>query len=307
MDYLKNCASFVSNTINQSLEVLVPVALDASLQLGLQDQKIAKVVSGIFISFSGLNLLRKTAFQGKPISQPTNQNVNHSSNWGTIGVGILATAYGTYNLVTGLMELYSSPEDKVYKAHEGYDEEIEYENTIKFGPYQKCDDRLRFVEEELKSCPGARQLWEDLQDEKAFTVRCTTFEDAPTGAVVDTRNRVIGLSDPSDRMTENLLFELNNLKQAHQISFNQYRACQQDPYTFAENVERIEYDTAKYTFDMAEKCIEQGYWPEGYSTFTKFKNGEWHDFPSYLETQKSNGHYDLYVQSHRERCPKVKK
>ena len=288
--------------LGEGLKFVAPIAIDATFKLSLQDQKIAKLVGGLLITLQGIELT-KNGLGGRNLNSHQTKPIQ-TIKWPQLTLGLLATAYGIYQLMTGLLEIVPAAQAKTINKPQQDIEDYDPYSPIKFGPYKTCESRLQEIKEDIHNCPTAQQLWNKLESEKPFSIHCASFEKAPTGAFVETQTRKIFLSDLSERMTENLLFEMNNLDQAQNLRFVQVQACSKGPEWYAEQVEKIEYQTLQNTYRIAEECIESENWPAEYSTFTSMKNGDWAEFDAYLEDQKSNGHYDLYVQSWNERCKK---
>ncbi|MCB1213091.1 MAG: hypothetical protein KDK40_02215 [Chlamydiia bacterium] len=167
-------------------------------------------------------------------------------------------------------------------------------------PAHTCEARLAQAKTTFFSCPPAKKLWDEVDQEGAFTITCMPAETAPTKAMTWLETREILISSGNTEMLSPLLFELNNLKRAKVgILLSQNKCTFENADAYAKLIERLEYGTTKDTHEMATHCVDNGYWPVNSLNYREefagnSKDSNWNTFEGYLKTQEKYGHTDFY-------------
>lgn len=282
----------------------LPTALISLAHLGLQDCRTGKVVAGIGLTVLGTSLL---IFSGLPKnlnsriwSVTNNESAPKSTvRWGMAAAALLIIMYGIYNIAVGILELtYSSTQ-----LHKAVDDKIISQ------PYDEkaCDLKIARGKKLFLSCPHARKLWNDVERNGGFTVRCGTDADAPVGAKVWVETRIIVVAHSNKEMVSPLLFELNNLKNAKGLSATTLNKCGIDIESYVRTVEELEYQTARATYEISNSCFKEGYWTQDLIQYHDAFNGksarnDWSSFEGYLKSQEMYGHADLYRMEWYKKC-----
>lgn len=292
----------MSDVVNQGVPVIIPAALSTLIQVNLQDMRIGKIVGGIGWTLSGARLVAASGIPKNLKSWYWDDNRDKSSNpktlqWGTAAAGLLITSYGIYNIATGILELTDLNDIKVCKPG---DSKFSNKNNL-----NTCDIKLLKAKEQFLSCPEARNLWNEVERNGKFSIRCATnSETAGQGALCNIGRREILLSETDNSYVGSLLIELNNLKggkEAHSISTNR---CYTGIEAYAIGMEKFEYETVQNTYRVSNSCVKGGFWPRDLKQYSNVFNGKfiWRSLEDYLETQESNGHTDVYRKWWYEKC-----
>lgn len=114
-------ASQTIQLVQENLPLVLSQATNQLVQLGLQDQRIGRIIGGVVLFTTSSHLFAKTV-QVRYI-QPK-QNVNqhpHINRWRWTAVGLAAMitmAYGVSQVAAGVLEITSTPHDKFLVCHD---------------------------------------------------------------------------------------------------------------------------------------------------------------------------------------------
>lgn len=145
------------------------------------------------------------------------------------------------------------------------------------------------------SYPEAKRLYQRVQTEGAIRI-------IPVRAVEDleacwgSTNRHILINMAKQKSTEtiiaSILFELQNAVNSHKLDalYNSVEKGHLSQETFAEQIERIEYENLVKAHNLLEEGKRAGYYPRA-CQLPRFS-----DFADYLATQEEMGHTDYHRQ-----------
>lgn len=171
---------------------------------------------------------------------------------------------------------------------------LAYDNYSRLG--QTCEDQLRDSLELIKTCPAAKNLWDQVEQEGFFNINCVSKYKVATGSV-KLSSRTISVSvhsDSTEPMVETILFELNNLKQSKKFLELDNQTCSMSPKNYATEIEKIEYSSGIKTQETMNQCSARDNWP----TFNNFYD----DFETCLEAQINSGHTSHIIEIWHEYC-----
>lgn len=172
MSYLRNGLSLIVDSLNQNAHFLMPLVISKAVEINLQDYRIGKIVFGVGLTISGLNLMiankvssiLKSWYWTNIDMENKEDNTSETVRWLTITLGFVIASYGIFNITTGILELTSN---------EGSSANM-------------CAVQLLKAKERFLSCPEGLKLWDKVNSEGSFTIRFVTKNEAPTGACVFT-------------------------------------------------------------------------------------------------------------------------
>lgn len=149
-------------------------------------------------------------------------------------------------------------------------------------------------------CPESRAVYDQVKAKYKSELSVDFLPRAVLGgsAASDPESGIIRIAkDLSDeRKLDNFLFELVNLSQSDKINTLVDHACSFTSREFASRVERIEYDTNQISNKIRKACAAYG--------FDQTKSLEFSSFSEALKFQKQTGHWQRYVEYHKNACPK---
>lgn len=297
--------SVISRVINQSAQIMMPTALDILMEMSFQDARIGKIVGGIGLTVSGASLMVASGIPKTLKSRYwTNAQTNESTSktalrWGTAAAGLIITSYGVYNITTGIFELIApNPEQQDKTSDSKFPKNMISSTT--------CDADILNAKKQLLSCPEGQQIWDEVENEGPFTIRCATSDEAPAGSIVYIEKREILLSETKE-MVKSLLFELTNLKRAEIASLVGRNKCGLNVEDYVVGTEAIEYGSVLDTHKIAENCIKGGFWSSELDQYQeefsgKYSDTDWTSFEGYLATQEKYGHADFYRMQWYKKC-----
>lgn len=281
--------------------VLISDAIESSAQAGFKDERIGKLAGGIFLMFSGLYVLYESGLfnilKTKNLKIFTNEKIPKGEKIFLAGVallGVASTCIGIYSIILGLFELTigNQTRDRLYYASN------HLKNSKKDSPIRDCEFRLEEAKQKILDCPFSRELVNAVAAKGPFSVQCETKEMNPTGASVDIYERKIFIADIDQKMVPPLLFELVNLQRSEEYTKLQQTKCEKRMHVYADQMEKLEYNTAKITNEISQQCVKIGRWSKDLVVYAdKFdpKNpNSWNSLDGYLQYQEKRGHTDLY-------------
>lgn len=304
MNLISSSSQSIMKELQRGLQDIAPIVVQEILAKGWQDTRIAKLVSGIFLTLAGLYFISKSGFTknvNHKISQVISPNreqarTEQKIQWSVVSLGFLVTAYGIYNLVSSLVEF------KPIASISKFNPENQCENIPNFD-IPKEEDAIYEAKKRIDLCPYSKKLWHTVERGGAVTIFQANPAEAHFGAFCDPERREIHLAHQNIKlMTKDLLFELNNLKQSFSLEFLDSNTCFLTAEQYALKKEKIEYDSALQTYKITQKCIDLGAWPANSFLYNGFKSGLWTNFDQYLETQKNSGHFNTYIEDWHHTC-----
>lgn len=168
-----------------------------------------------------------------------------------------------------------------------------------------CKERIYTAIDQLHSCPESKQLWDEMANKLTSIGYGKTEEVGKAGVSSKTGQIRISEDSNTDEIKHNLVFELNNLKQAEKFHTVEQEACEMEVDNFATAIEKIEYESAKRTYEIYESCIKGGFWPENslYGFKEQFSGmAPWNSVESMLQLQEISGHTDSYRNAWYQTC-----
>lgn len=307
MNITTSVSQSIISKFQQGLKALAPEMVNEVINKGWQDERIAKLVSGFFLTLAGLNLVAKGGlFKNVQIKMAhiihpnaDRGNGEQKIHWGAVSLGLVVSVYGVYNLISGLFESKQAREPVKFNP------ESQCPSTPDLDTRSKDHESIYNAKKQIDACPAAKKLWNIVDQNGGVTIFHTNAEEAHFGAFCDPKNQEIYLAPQSLRMmTKDLLFELNNLKQSFTLNFLDDNTCFLTAENYALRKERIEYDSALATYKITKKCIDSGAWPADSYLYYGFKSGLWSNFDGYLHTQKEQKHFETYVEEWYDLCKK---
>lgn len=273
MTFISSGISFLCSAARQVTQAIVSVAVNTAIEAGFQDQRIGKIVGGVFLTFAGIGVTigsgvpkrLKARFITKKEMDRAEGTRETALRYATAALGLATTCYGIYNVVMGIVEFIPCSE----------------------GP-------LKSAKEELLSCPEFRKLWNEVEAEGPFTL-CSTVEGHDARTEIKQRQIFVGrhvtyLRDYS------LVFELNNLKRSKEFFLIKAQECRMSVDEYATSIEKIEYDSLIEAGNIANACQKRGIWQGWYPSFL------YTSFEEYLRSAEMFDHTDLYRVQYRYDC-----
>lgn len=245
--------SHISNVTRQFSE-----AVHTAIQTNWQDFGMKKIIerslplalSASLFACTGMYLLKAKSWMNV---SSTNQEPSTKKvlRYGMFTIGFIALCYSAYMIASQIMEFWTPPTFSFpfCGAEATFVEEFTED---------MCPIHLAQAKETFLSCPEAKNLWDYLQAEKTFSVRCVPSSEVAFRATINPTFREIMITDHKE-MVRNLLFELNNLKQAKRIKQFIDIMCDFPPDTFALNIEGIEFASNENTIRIANQCLSYGW------------------------------------------------
>lgn len=148
--------------------------------------------------------------------------------------------------------------------------------------------------------PEAYQLFQEVSNAGQFTIELVSSEQAPTGGAVRPKTREILLSKTISDWGPSLLFQLNNLKQAKEILHINENMSSLGPEGYTTRTQRVEWQSALKSHEIARKCIKRGVWPPSWDRYAEAFTGrpdapmDWTTFEGFRKTQETTMQADLY-------------
>ncbi len=168
------------------------------------------------------------------------------------------------------------------------------------------------VKEEFFRCPLARDYWGLIESAGAFSVEEGDEESCATGAALIVGSRRILITPTCEHKPAALLYELASLAQAEYIDLFLMLKCDFDTDEFAKGVELMDYSTTSKAHEIAEECVDGGWWPAEWDEFAELfaivcedddcTLGAWADFEDYLAQREGTGHTDMQRLQWYEEC-----
>lgn len=168
MNYIGAGVSFLSSATRQAAQVLLPVAVSAAIEAGLQDQRIGKIVGGSCLIISGISVTiasgvparLKARFITKKEIDSFESTKKTALRYGAATVGLVTTCYGVYAVAMGVLELMTWNENSVQSA-----------TMPDASSIVNCrEGELKNTKEELLRCPEAQKLWNEVDVPGPFTL-----------------------------------------------------------------------------------------------------------------------------------------
>ena len=270
--------SSIVHTFTQSVQSILPYA-EAAIGRNL---RITNIMKGAGFTLAGVGLVT-ASFQGRASS---------SLKWGSRLAGLAMTCYGVYSILQGM-----------------YQPRLPIHILSDIRPMQgtmSCQEALERAKKELLSCNNVKKLWNQVENEGAFVVRCATAsESVPAGALTWVDKREIVVSDKiSSTMTRGLLFELLNLKQAKAALQLNQKACAIGMEPYVHQIRAIEYKTAQAAYRRSKVCVSEGIWDKSLLWYQElFENPAIKD-PKWIFFANSElqGHADIYRSNWQAHC-----
>lgn len=250
---------------NRFSEFMIYEAMNAAIQTAWKDSRIGKIVRGAGLFTVGSLLISASGvFKMKPKFwtniAPSNQEplLTKALRYGMSAIGLIAICYGIYNIALGTLGLAA------FNITEELSSSLVQSNLVNQLPENSCQEHIDHAKQTLLSCPEAKDLWENLERENPFSIRCAQDSEAIFGAKLYLKNREIVIANDTE-MGNSLLFELHNLQQLKKINVLQENMCKLTPDNYAVNVEEVEYLTRIRTQSIAKKCFSRGLWSEEFA------------------------------------------
>jgi len=317
MNYIKAGCQATVNFIEQNSPCLVSYSFHELQNLCLQDRRIAKVVSGFFLSLMGIALLVKKGWNPLPIRIIEDAGGRHQRktciNYKVLLASLMLTGYGFYQFFSGLNEFYSFAKGQKSKM-EKWEEfenslsemEMEWHTkpktcqpaplALEYGPLSRqVPEQFNDVDDLIYRCDLTRVMKYRLdQPDSPLLLRETTEKISFNECL----SKVISLKRTSiNEMVHDYVFQLTRLRNEF-LPILQSVPCDLNETMYAKALEKIEYNCAIQTRDSVLSCIQNGQWPKGAAyLFDK-------DFTAFFKMRQENGHYQAYIEEWKRYCPK---
>lgn len=282
---------------------LMPTAANITVQMVSRDPRVRKILYGSTLTALGIGLVVRSGIPKKLKSwtyktAPQESVSMTAIRCGTAAMGLFALGYGVYSLSTGILELTQPHEVVMYGTPHGKPSKASVDS-------KSCQQRVQEAKKQLLSCPEAKKLWDEVKSEGPFRLKCAANQELPTGCEARLWDREIRFAKDSTKIPQDLLFELNNLKQAEPALNLIVNMCDLNADDYSRSMEEMEYQNSKNDYLISQKCIKDGYFPKDYYTRMPLidpKTSEWIPFKKYLSQLEKTPHPDLYRKFWYEQC-----
>lgn len=293
----------VIQTCQKAITSAAPMALWAAIATSSTDNRVKNISLCLGCMGTGLALIRQSGAT-QSLKSWTWKEEAPSSNWTMAGAGALLMIFGTYQFATGFVS--PTVQEPVHMPMLSdtcpLPEPFQQEFTPMEEPFsepESCEEAIEQAKSIFLRYPDARKLWEEVEEEGPFKVRCGTSQEAPYGDVCISATREIVIEDG---LRDNLsglgstLFELNNLRSTKAFELARLNPCvaytEAQREKFVRDIEQVEYDNVKRACEITRNCVDQGCWPEGYGITAEGFNLD--SFSDYLRVQEESGHSNAY-------------
>jgi hypothetical protein len=216
--------------------------------------------------------------------------------YGAAFVGIAAACYAAYNIA---LKTLTPPHPLEHNAFTG-----------------PLENMLEQTKDYLLLCPQAKELWEDVQKERPFTLKNAEINIQGQAVEHVTRipffNWIIpGMEEYEIRLSNKikdhervavLLFELNNIDQMGVLGQLSSHACHYTPDEYAETIERSEFLSGQRTYQVSEQCVNRGIWPKSWHLYEESFKFRKINFEDVLKSQILNEHTYTYWKQWYNKC-----
>lgn len=311
MNNLTNGMVFLNDLFKDGIKETIPVAINSALEIGLQDERIAKILYGLGATILGFQLIKSSLPAGS-LKQKKFSNHDHKPNtqrtqvqWTLVALGIAAIAYGIYSLTKGALEFQRAEEMVIHKAFQDHaSTKLSSKNALK-----DCATRVTAAKKQFLACPEGKTLWDQLQAKGGVKLSCVSEDKAPGGAVTLAVAREIHFSEKKQDILEALAFEANNLFLSENFLALNLAKCSMPMNEFSKKVETLEGKSSLQTYHLMKKCVSSGHFSNSLMKyFAEYEGGipnvDWNKIESYLESQERLGHTEQYRQMWQRSCGK---
>ncbi len=250
----------IRSAINYTVNATFSYGLEAAFR-SLNPNKVENAVLGLGFIGAGFALIKSSGVL-KPLQSwiwntpnPYSQESwsKTTMRWSAAAVGAVGISLGIFHLLKEyiISESYPLPPEYPLDDYPLDDQIPKPLASSSITPQQRCERSVA----RFRSCRAANQLWEEVEKDGPFTVKCVSNASGHFNAKVEHSSRTIYIPESDESIGHSLAFELENLKNVNLLNKISENGCSfLSADVFAKKIEMVENDSWHKSNEIRRTC-----------------------------------------------------